>query len=233
MLRAIGSRSYPTCVIMDLDGKVILRNDSQGAFRPTSEDRLKSSLELAQQLLDARKGMKEQPDSASAKATVQILEAILEIRPIPAAELDRVAVIEGVAESVRQRFDRWRAIEPISKILKDYVAKIRLVAREDKETRDAAFKVASEKMLALFRDGIALDDPRQGIFSDFWRLVFEGAISARDVETAEHALSIYRRAYGSRPDLKMRIDRMATRLGALRQGLEERDSDNSEKEELR
>ncbi len=218
---------------MDPDGKVILRNDSQGAYRPTSEDRLKSALEVAQQLLDARKGLKEQPDSSSAKATVQMLEAILQIRPIPAAELDRVAAIEGVAESVRQRFGRWRAVDPISRILKEYAAKIRSVAREDKETRNAAFKVASEKMLALFLDGIALDDPRQGIFSDFWRLVFEGAISARDVKTAQHAVSIYRKAFGSRPDLKLRIDRMATRLGALRTGLEERDSDNSEKEEPR
>ena len=233
LLSAIGSRSFPTCVIMDPDGKVIVKSDTLGAFRPTTEDRLKSSLKVVQELLSAREALKEQPDSSSAKATLQMIEAILQLRPIPRAELEGLDAIEGVPESVRKRFDRWRAVQPVSDLLKEYVAKIRTLPREDKEARTAAFKDASAKMLALHLDGIVLDDPRQGIFSDYWRLVFDGAFDARNAEVAARALSIYRRAFGSRPELRNRIDRMATLLGALRQTLEKRGSAGDDREEPR
>ena len=214
---------------MDVDGKVVLRNDTQGAFRPTAEKRLVSSLEVVQELLDARLKLKQEPDDAAAKASLQILEAILEIRSMATTEIDQVATVEGIPESVRQRFQRWRAIQPVSEILGDYARKVREIPRENKAARNAEFKEASRKMLALHRSGLSLDDPRHGIFSDFWRLVFEGALAETDVEIASKALSIYRKAFGSRPQLRSRIDLMATRLGALRQSLEQEDGEGEEK----
>ena len=100
---------------MDVDGKVVLRNDTQGAFRPTAEKRLVSSLEVVQELLDARSNLKQEPDDAAAKASLQILEAILEIRSMATTELDQVATVEGIPESVSSSFatscrDRFRSV---------------------------------------------------------------------------------------------------------------------------
>ncbi|MGE4619998.1 MAG: hypothetical protein AAEJ04_09355 [Planctomycetota bacterium] len=197
---------------------MIIKNDTQGPFRPTSENRLRSSLELAQELLDARKLAKEGSDSA--KVTVQILESILEIKPTSLAELDRALEDAQIPDSVRKRFDNWRGVQPITTVLKGYVTKIRGIAKDDKVARNLEFKKAAAQMLGLYRDGITLSDPRQGIFSDYWRLVFEGALADQDTEVALLALSTYRKAFGARPDLKNRIDLMANRLEALKKGLE-------------
>lgn len=205
---------------MDADGKVVLRSDTQGPFRPTDEKRVTTSLEVVQELLDARLEVKQQPEDPAAQATLKILESILEIKPISLKELDELGATEGIPAAVKQRFRRWRSIQPISEVLKDYVTKIRDLSRDDKEARNAEFQVAAKKMLGLFRDGLILEDARQGIFSDYWRLVFEGALADQDLETASLALSTYRKAYGSRPDLRNRIDLMASRLGALRKSLE-------------
>jgi hypothetical protein len=85
-------------------------------------------------------------------------------------------------------------------------------------------------MLAFYRQGLVLDDPRAGIFSDYWRLVFEGALQEEDVEAAARALTVYRQAFGSRPDLKNRIDLMAKRLGSLRKSQEQSGPDEKQGE---
>lgn len=206
---------------MDVDGKVVLRNDTQGAFRPTEEKRLTSSLEVVQELLDARFKLKQQPDDAAAGATRKILEAILEISSTSTEELDQLATTEGISPEVQQRFRRWRSIQPVAAVLKDYVNKIRGIPREDQSARSSEFKAAASKMLALHRSGLVLEDPRHGIFSDYWRLVFEGALTDQDLEIAGSALATYRKAFGSRPELRNRIDLMASRLGALRKSLEQ------------
>ena len=75
-------------------------------------------------------------------------------------------------------------------------------------------------MLELYRAGTRLNDARINIFSDYWRLVFDGAITAKDLGAAETALTTYRRAYGSRADLKPRINLMSSKLAALKEELE-------------
>ena len=216
LLREIGARSYPTCVIMDTEGKVILRNDTAGAFRPTTESRLMTAVGVVQELLDARAAVEADGEDATARASRAILEAILGLRSTQLKELDEMADLPGIDSDLKARFRRWRAVEPISKVLKDYVAKVKSIDRSDTAARTKEFHQASKNMLEIYRKGQVLDDPRAGIFSDYWRLVFEGAIVEQDVEVATKALSVYRRAFGSRADLKNRIDRMAKRLGELR-----------------
>ncbi len=230
LLRAIGSRSFPTCVIMDTDGKVILRNDTAGAFRPTTEKRLRASLEVVQELLQLRSAVKADPEDSSAQASLKVVESILDIRSIPLAELDRLIEEPGISRQLTQRYRRWRAVKPVTELLQNYVAKVRKIPRSDTAARTREFHSAAGKMLAFYRQGLVLDDPRAGIFSDYWRLVFEGALQEKDVEAAATALTVYRQSFGARPDLKNRIDLMAKRLGSLRKSQEQSGPDEKQGE---
>ena len=230
LLRAIGSRSFPTCVIMDTDGKVILRNDTAGAFRPNTEKRLRTSLEVVQELLDLRSAVKADPEDSGSQASLKVVESILEVRSTPLAQLDRLIEEPGVSKQLTQRYRRWRAVKPVTQLLQDYVAKIRKIPRSDTAARTSEFHLAAGKMLEIYRQGLVLDDPRAGIFSDYWRLVFEGAMQAKDVEVAARALTVYRQSFGSRPDLKNRIDLMAKRLGSLRKSQEQSGPDEKQGE---
>ena len=59
LLREIGARSFPTTVVMDADGQVILRNDTAGAFRPNAENRVRGAVEVASELVKARSCQKQ------------------------------------------------------------------------------------------------------------------------------------------------------------------------------
>jgi hypothetical protein len=120
-----------------------------------------------------------------------------------------------------QRFRRWRAVKPVTELLQDYVAKVRKIPRSDTAARTREFHSAAGKMLAIYRQGLVLDDPRAGIFSDYWRLVFEGALQEKDVEAAARALTVYRQSFGTRPDMKNRIDLMAKRVPVIADNIEQ------------
>ena len=219
-MRAIGARSFPTCVIMDSQGKVILRNDTAGAFRPTSETRLRGSLQVVQELIDLRQAVKKDPGNQSSLGALKIVEAILEVQSTPIQQLDQLIELPGISDSLRQRYQRWRGVKPISKVLQDYVAIVRTIPRSDTAGRGREFQIAAGKILELHRQGLELKDPRVGIYSDYWRLVFEGALTQKDLPVAQKAHQTYRKAFGSRPELKNRIDRMSVRIGQLKKSLE-------------
>lgn len=225
LLREIGARSFPTTVVMDADGQVILRNDTAGAFRPNAEKRVRSAVEVATELVQTRSRVKNSEDGsteqAAAKASLLLLETIMDLRKSSEAEQKAAAATPGVPKGLLERFERWSAYQPINRLLQEYVRKVRALDSEDKAGRGKLYLETSRQMLELYRAGTRLTDARINLFSDYWRLVFDGAIDARDVAAAEAALTTYRRAFGSRADLKPRISKMGSRLAALKDELEE------------
>lgn len=226
LLREIGARSFPTTVVMDADGQVILRNDTAGAFRPDAEKRVRGAVEVAAELVGARFLVKSSAEGsaeqAAAKASLLILEAILELRKPTEEELKRAVQTEGLSEDLRARYERWSAYQPIQRLLQEYVRKVRSLDADDKVGRGKLYLETSGEMLELYRSGTRLNDARLNLFSDYWRLVFDGAITAKDAEVAEVALTTYRRAFGSRPDLIPRISQMSSKLSALKEELKEK-----------
>ena len=226
LLREIGARSFPTTVVMDADGQVILRNDTAGAFRPDAEKRVRGAVEVAAELVRARSQVKSAEEGSgeqkAAKASLLILEAIMELSKPSQEELDRAAKTEGLSEDLRARYARWSAYQPIQRLLQEYVRKVRSLDSEDKIGRGKLYLETSGAMLELYRSGTRLNDARLNLFSDYWRLVFDGAITAKDAPAAEVALTTYRRAFGSRPDLIPRISKMSSKLSALKDELKEK-----------
>ena len=220
LLREIGARSFPTTVVMDADGKVILRNDTGGNFRPDAEKRVRAAVEVASELVKVRARVKSaEPGSAEAyasEASLLLLEAILEIKESTREALKKASQVTGVDQNLLERYQRWSAYQPINKILQNYVREARA---SDAEGRKILYLNVSLEMYDLYMDGTRLNDARISLFSDYWRLVFDGAISKKDPKVAEESLQIYRRAFGSRPDLKPRINRMSSRLSSLREEL--------------
>ena len=78
---------------MDADGQVILRNDTAGAFRPDAEKRVRGAVEVAAELVRARSQVKSAEEGSeeqkAAKASLLILEAIMELSKPSQEELDR------------------------------------------------------------------------------------------------------------------------------------------------
>ena len=224
LLREIGARSFPTTVVMDADGQVILRNDTAGAFRPNAENRVRGAVEVASELVKARSWVKNSEegsaDQAAAKASLLLLESIMDLRKSTEKELKQAAKTDGVDKKLLARFERWNAYQPVNRLLQEYVRKVRALDSEDKVGRGKLYLDTSREMLELYRAGTRLNDARINIFSDYWRLVFDGAITAKDLAAAETALTTYRRAYGSRADLKPRINLMSSKLAALKEELE-------------
>ncbi len=220
LLREIGAKSFPTTVVMDADGKVILRNDTAGAFRPDAEKRVKGAVEVASELVKARSvANSSEPGSTEATvahASVLLLEAIMGLKQTSKSQLNLAAQTPGLSKDLLARYERWSAFQPINDLLQDYVRKIRALDSGDTTGRGLLYLETSREMLKLYRSGVRLQDARINLFSDYWRLVFDGAISAKDVEVAEVALTTYRRAFGSRADMKPRISKMSTRLATLK-----------------
>ena len=160
-------------------------------------------------------------EQAAAKASLLLLETIMDLRKSSEAEQKAAAATAGVPKELLERFERWSAYQPINRLLQEYVRKVRALDSEDKVGRGKLYLETSRQMLELYRAGTRLTDARINLFSDYWRLVFDGAIDARDVAAAEAALTTYRRAFGSRADLKPRISKMGSRLAALKDELEE------------
>jgi len=220
LLREIGARSFPTTVVMDTNGRVILRNDTAGPLRPDAEKRVRGAVEVASELVKARALAKSSEEgseeAAAAKASVLLLEAIMGIQEPASSDLEKAVKTPGLSKELIERYQRWSSYQPINKLLQDYVRKVRALDSGDTNGRGLLYLETSREMLRLYRSGIRLNDARINLFSDYWRLVFDGAISAKDAAVAEVALATYRRAFGSRADLKPRINKMSSRLAALK-----------------
>ena len=68
LLREIGARSFPTTVVMDTNGRVILRNDTAGPLRPDAEKRVRGAVEVASELVKAR-SLAKSSEEGSAEAS--------------------------------------------------------------------------------------------------------------------------------------------------------------------
>ena len=72
-------------------------------------------------------------------------------------------------------------------------------------------------MFKVYQEGEPIYDTGLRVFSDYWRLVFSGAILTKNLEVAEKSLAVYRRVYSNNPQMRERLAQMARELDAARQ----------------
>ena len=125
LLREIGARSFPTTVVMDTNGRVILRNDTAGPLRPDAEKRVRGAVEVASELVKARSLAKSSEEgsaeAAAAKASVRLLEAIMGVQTAAGTELEKAVQTPGLPKELIERYQRWSSYQPINQLLQDYV----------------------------------------------------------------------------------------------------------------
>lgn len=204
---------------MDTAGKVVLRQDDLGNFRPTSEKRVVEAVDTVRDLILARKRLAISPSDKVAKATVTLVEGLLTSKEVTSEEMSAAMEIDGVSPALKKKARNWLKLKPIKEVLNRYVARVKNLQRGDREGRTAAFKQAAAEMYRCFREGIESVNPRDNLHSDYWRLVFQGAIEVEDVTVSEAALKRYQQAYGSNPAFLERLRRMQKNLGDLKEKL--------------
>ena len=84
-------------------------NDTAGAFRPNAEKRVRSAVEVAAELVQTRSRVKNSEDGsteqAAAKASLLLLETIMDLRKSSEAEQKAAAATAGVPKELLERFE--------------------------------------------------------------------------------------------------------------------------------
>ena len=209
MLQRMGGRGFPYFVVLDPGGNRVVPGRAYPQFRPMNEKGTQVALVGAQELIAARKTAAEDPKNAGLLANVTLLEALL-LQGTPSADrVEKAKSTEGVDRLLVQRVE-------IQAILRTYSDQVRGLPRGQSDARQEAYDIAARKMLKLHRSGTPLNDVRLRVFSDYWRLVFDGALLEAELEIAETALSVYRRVFSTSPEKRQRIDVMTQRLEEMK-----------------
>lgn len=217
LLQQMGGRGYPYFVVLDENGTRIVPGRAYSQFRPMNRPGTIAALSGAQQLIGARAAEAQSPANPSLAANRQLLERLLLTGKVSTAEALAAVEVEGVDPILVQRFR-------VQEVLTEYSTAVRGLARTDVESRQAAFDRAGRAMLGVHRAGVPLNDTRLREFSDYWRLVYTGAMLDGELEVAESALNIYRRVYGTSANHRERIGKMTTDLAAAKKKREEASS---------
>ena len=159
----------------------------------------------AQELISARKSFAADPKNAALSANVTLLEALLLSTSPSADRIAKAKEAKGVDPQLAQRYAIREVLQRYSK-----------TPRGDDAARQKAYDIAAREMLSVHRNGKPLTDSRLRVFSDYWRLVFDGALLDGELEIAESALSVYRRVFSSQPGKRQRIDVMTQRLEEMK-----------------
>lgn len=214
LLQAMGGRGFPYFVVLDPDGQRIVPGKAYPQFRPMNRAGTEVALTGAQELIAARVASANAPEDAALAANRTLLERLLVDGKISDENAAKAAAVVGADPVLVQRFR-------VQEVLIGYSEEVRGVARDDLEKRQAAFDRAARAMLQVHRTGRGLYDTRLRVFGDYWRLVFTGAILDGDASTAEAALTVYRRVYGTNANARERLVKMQQDLDDLNARIEE------------
>jgi len=220
LFASVGATGYPTVVVMDLAGEVILREDGRGKFRPTTRKRVTEAVEIVGELIVARDRLSSSPRDVVARATVTLIEVLLTGKNSSSEAMEKALAVEGIPASLKKKARNWLYLRPIQEVLNRYVASVQKLSRSDREGRNRAFQRAASDMYGCYLRGVEAANPRDSVHSDYWRLVFQGAMLEEDLQAAKDALKRYQQAYGSNPTFLERLRRMQKALGDLREKLE-------------
>jgi len=210
MLRRMGGRGFPFFVVLDDLGQRVVPGKAFPQFRPMNKSGTDVVLRGVQELIDVRATTRSDPKSAALKANLTLLEWLLIQGKSSDAEAESATKVEGVDQELVQRY---RA----QVVLNQYMAAVKSLTRTDLDGRRAAFDQAALSMFKVYGEGEPIYDTGLRVFSDYWRLVFSGAILSKDLEAAEKSLAVYRRVYSNNPQMRERIDQMVRELEAARQ----------------
>ena len=224
MLTAKGGSSYPYTVIMDASGTVLTR------LRPTSEKAINEALKRANISLRLRTQLTEKPDHPSAKAGLELLDALTTRKPPTLAEADRLAATEGLDPELKAIYKKGRAA------FRDKLNYIRVgraligasQAMRSGTPRDEAYRQRDATLLKLYREGVRLPGSSRRQL-DFIQAVISGAVEAKDLDLASKLLPGCEKAYEARVNQlnkskwasPRRLKGMSDRMEALRQKLKQ------------
>ena len=213
LLQRMGGRGFPYFVILDPDGHRLVPGKAYPQFRPMNQPGTEVALSGAKELIAARLAATNAPEDAALAANRTLLERLLIDGKVSDEAAAQAMAVEGADAKLVQRFR-------VQEVLVAYSRDVQGVPREDIEARQAAFDRAARAMLKVHRTGSGLYDTRLRVFSDYWRLVFTGAILDGDASTAEAALTVYRRVYGTNANARERLVKMQNDLDALKERIE-------------
>ncbi|MFQ5653837.1 MAG: hypothetical protein ACE5GW_03785 [Planctomycetota bacterium] len=208
-----GGRAFPYVVVMDPEGDVIVGRG--GGFRPRSPRVLENALAKVREIIDLRRTVGSGRAEPLARARLTLLEGLSIPRKADPEAMAAAAAMPGIEPALIERYRRYRRMLPFQQVIDRYRRELGALSRDDKAGRQAAYDRTARAMYELFRQGKTIDKRGETHFSDYWRLVFSGAILARDQDSARSSLAVYQKAYGGNPSLKLRIDRMKKQLDDL------------------
>ncbi len=224
LLQRMGGRGYPYFVVLDDNGSRIVPGRSFSQFRPMNRAGTMVAVAGAQELIAARANAAAAPRNPALAANRVLLERLLLDGKVSTQEAAAASEVEGIDPTLAQRF---RAQE----VLAEYAKTVGRLDRNDVGGRQAAFDRAGRAMLAAHKQGTPLNDTRLRVFGDYWRLVFTGALLDGELVTADKALAIYRRVFGTAANMRERISKMTRDLDAAKKERGESNTTPADSEE--
>lgn len=197
-----GGWGFPYCAVMTADGDVFWE------ARPANEDLWKKSLRGARRLLELKAALKEKPDDKVLKANYALLNALgcSQRKPGSFDELEAHSKVEGVDPKLLAEFKPWF----VNKKFDDAFSKA---------FRGGPRNELGARMLALYNEGVRPPQGHRGA-GGFFYYAADGAIDAKDLETARNAFAEFEKAVSANPRFKGALDRLKKKLAKAEGGAE-------------
>ncbi|MCI0651813.1 MAG: hypothetical protein L0Z55_08010 [Planctomycetes bacterium] len=211
--KSMGAKIPPYFVFVDNVGERV------NGFWMNDQEDLERGLGEVEELMAARKAVKEEGGSKVAKARLALIEGMRKSE-FDMATLAKYAETPGLDPELVARFERFRNAVPVKEVL-DRMG--RELGRErdtggagNSPRVEAIHRNAEAEIYKLYKRGIRIKTKSEESFERFWFMAFRGAVDAKDRPAAEDAFQVYERAFSTEQSQKRTLDEMREALAKLK-----------------